>query len=148
MKTRKNFTLSDQAIEALSYLESQTHQSSSAIIEDLILTAAAGGNIPEQTLQLFDKRYSNWQKGLLLSSRQTERYCFQMIEMLNSMFLNLFDKDQEQFFPTHRYELEIDRANGNYDPLENCLAKNSAVRTVAEFAEQHKQQSKDNMERE
>lgn len=34
------------------------------------------------------------------------------------------------------------------DPLENCLAKNSAVRTVAEFAEQHKQQSKDNMERE
>ena len=74
MKTRKNFTLSDQAIEALSYLESQTHQSSSAIVEDLILTAAAGGNIPEQTLQLFDKRYSNWQKGLLLSSRQTERY--------------------------------------------------------------------------
>lgn len=116
MKTRKNFTLSDQAIEALSYLETQTHQSSSSIVEDLILTAAAGGNIPEQTLQLFDKRYSNWQKGLLLSSRQTERYCFQMIEMLNSMFLNLFDKDQEQFFPTHRYELEIDRANGNYDP--------------------------------
>ena len=113
MKTRKNFTLSDQAIEALSYLESQTHQSSSSIVEDLILTAAAGGNIPEQTLQLFDKRYSNWQKGLLLSSRQTERYCFQMIEMLNSMFLNLFDKNQEQFFPTHRYELEIDRANGN-----------------------------------
>ena len=34
------------------------------------------------------------------------------------------------------------------DPLENCLAKNSAVRTVAEFAEQHKQHSKDNMERE
>lgn len=34
------------------------------------------------------------------------------------------------------------------DPLENCLAKNSAVRTVAEFAEQHKQQSKDSMERE
>lgn len=66
MKTRKNFTLSDQAIEALSYLESQTHQSSSSIVEDLILTAAAGGNIPEQTLQLFDKRYSNWQKGLLL----------------------------------------------------------------------------------
>lgn len=62
MKTRKNFTLSDQAIEALSYLESQTHQSSSSIVEDLILTAAAGGNIPEQTLQLFDKRYSNWQK--------------------------------------------------------------------------------------
>ena len=59
---KKTFTLSDQAIEALSYLESQTHQSSSAIIEDLILTAAAGGNIPEQTLQLFDKRYSNWQR--------------------------------------------------------------------------------------
>ena len=70
MKTRKNFTLSDQAIEALSYLESQTHQSSSAIIEDLILTAAAGGNIPEQTLQLFDKRYSKRTAAVFQADRK------------------------------------------------------------------------------
>ncbi len=98
MKTRKN--LLRYLIRLSKHLAISSHKHIRVLLQSLKILFLLPQPVATFPSKLYNCLISAIQtgKGLLLSSRQTERYCFQMIEMLNSMVLNLFDKDQEQFF--------------------------------------------------
>lgn len=116
-KLTKTFRIKPETYSILESLAKEKHCTVTAALEYTIESAnrTAHNSLAEEIISEMEKRFYNWQTGVLLSSRQAERYGYVLIEMLNSLIQNTIPSEEELYMSTHRFDELRAKLNGDKD---------------------------------
>lgn len=115
-KITKSFRVSQKVIDTICAYKDEHGLTETAALEQLVLRGARATNDNETAfLEKMDAFFNSWKTGVLLSCRQTERYSFMLIEMLNSLISAATDENTDVYFSTLRLEAERAKKNKNLE---------------------------------
>lgn len=129
-KLKKTFRFHPTSVQILAELAERDGITETAVLEKLLrkesVAESSSTELAEKVLAAFEDKYGNSMTGVLLSSRQSERYGYILIEMLNSLIQNSIVGSQEMFFGTHRYEILQAKQNKDFDRADQLAQYTSA----------------------
>ncbi len=120
-KEKVTYSLKKSTIAKAEVLAKELNKSKSAIIDIAIENYSNDEKtLAQEIVEELNKEWYSVSRGLLLSSRQSEKNTFMLIELLHSFIRNVLPIEKEEYFSTYRYENLIDKQNGteqirNYD---------------------------------